>query len=110
MRVLRLLSRKFTEATLLALLLLVGSVANGDAAEQLQQGKNIIVLDVENMTWVGCIVAVRNSLKKVEGVIKIEVDIDEKTATVIVASKEVDTSLLVAATTSIGFPSFVREP
>ena len=49
MRVLRLLSRKFTEATLLALLL-VGSVANGDAAEQLQQGKNIIVLDGENMT------------------------------------------------------------
>lgn len=52
----------------------------------------------------------RNSLKKVEGVIKIEVDIDEKTATVIVASKEVDTSLLVAATTNIGFPSVVREP
>jgi copper chaperone CopZ len=88
----------------------VGSVANGDAAEQLQQGENIIVLDVENMTWVGCIVAVRNSLNKVEGVIKIEVDIDEKTATVIVASKEVDTSLLVAATTNIGFPSVVRQP
>ena len=52
----------------------------------------------------------RNSLKKVEGVRKIEVDIDEKTATVIVASKEVDTSLLVAATTNIGFPSVVREP
>lgn len=52
MRVLRIISRKLTEATLLALLLLllVGSVANGDAAEQLQQGENIIVLDVENMT------------------------------------------------------------
>lgn len=52
----------------------------------------------------------RNSLKKVGGVRKIEVDIDEKTATVIVASKEVDISLLVAATTNIGFPSVVREP
>ena len=52
----------------------------------------------------------RNSLKKVEGVRKIEVDMDEKTATVIVASKEVDKSLLVAATTNIGFPSVVREP
>ena len=52
----------------------------------------------------------RNSLKKVEGVKKIEVDLDDKTATVIVASKEVDTSLLVAATTNIGFPSVVREP
>ncbi len=50
MRVLRIISRKLTEATLLALLLLVGSVANGDAAEQLQQGEDVIVLDVENMT------------------------------------------------------------
>ena len=52
----------------------------------------------------------RNSLRKVEGVRKIEVDLDEKTATVIVASKEVEASLLVAATTNIGFPSVVREP
>jgi len=53
---------------------------------------------------------VRNSLKKVEGVKKIEVDLDDKTATVIVVSRDVDTSLLVTATTNIGFPSVVREP
>jgi len=53
---------------------------------------------------------VRNSLKKVEGVKNIEVDLDGKTATVVVASKEVDISLLIAATTNIGFPSVVREP
>ena len=52
----------------------------------------------------------RNSLKKVEGVRNIEVDLDAQTATVIVMNKEVDTSLLVAATTNIGFPSIVREP
>ena len=52
----------------------------------------------------------RNSLKKVEGVRNIEVDLDDETATVIVMSKEVDTALLVAATTNIGFPSVVREP
>jgi hypothetical protein len=50
MRILRLVSRRLTEVTLLALLLLLGSVANGDAAEQLQQGEDVIVLDVENMT------------------------------------------------------------
>jgi len=53
---------------------------------------------------------VRNSLKKIEGVRKIEVDLDDKTATVIIASKEVDTLQLVAATTNIGFPSAVRNP
>jgi hypothetical protein len=50
MSVLRLLTRKVTEATLLALLLLLGSVASANAAEQQQQGENVIVLDVENMT------------------------------------------------------------
>ena len=50
MRVLSLLGRKVTQATLLALLLLLGSVANGDAKEQLQQGEEFIVLNVENMT------------------------------------------------------------
>jgi|TARA_B110000971_G_scaffold85372_1_gene87604 copper chaperone CopZ len=53
---------------------------------------------------------VRNSLKKVEGVKNIEVDLDARIATVVVASKEFDTSLLIAATTNIGFPSAVREP
>ena len=50
MRVLKVLTRKTTEATLLALLLLLGSVANADTAESLQQGEDVIVLDVENMT------------------------------------------------------------
>ncbi|PCI78939.1 MAG: hypothetical protein COB20_05880 [SAR86 cluster bacterium] len=52
----------------------------------------------------------RNSLKKVEGVRAVEVDLDEKTATVVFVSNKVDTSMLVAATTNIGFPSVVRMP
>lgn len=50
MRVFGLLTRKITEVTLLALLLPLGSIANGDAVEQLQQGEDVIVLDVDNMT------------------------------------------------------------
>ena len=50
MRTLRLLTRKATEATLLTLLLLLGSVANADTTESLQQGEAVVVLDVENMT------------------------------------------------------------
>ena len=38
------------EATLLALLLLLGSVASADIADTLQQGEAVVVLDVENMT------------------------------------------------------------
>lgn len=50
MRILGLLARKATEATLLALLLVFCGVANADTAEVLQQGEDVIVLDVENMT------------------------------------------------------------
>jgi len=50
MRVVKLVTRKTTEATLLALLLLLGSVANADMSNTLQQGEEIVVLDVENMT------------------------------------------------------------
>jgi len=53
---------------------------------------------------------VRNSLQKVQGVRKVEVDLDDETATVIFISEEIDKSLLVAATTNIGFPSVVRKP
>jgi mercuric ion binding protein len=110
MRVLKVLARKATEAPLLAVVLLTSSIVGADMTDGLQQGEEIVVLNVENMTWLGCVVAVRNSLKKVEGVKNIEVDLDARIATVVVASKEFDTSLLIAATTNIGFPSAVREP
>ena len=50
MRVLRLLTRRATEATLLTLLLLLGGFASADTADSLQQGEEVVVLDVENMT------------------------------------------------------------
>jgi len=50
MGVLKLLTRETMEVTLLTLLLLVGSGANADTPESLQQGEEVVVLDVENMT------------------------------------------------------------
>ncbi|MFT7472357.1 MAG: hypothetical protein ACI8XU_002255 [Kiritimatiellia bacterium] len=50
MRVLGLLTRRATETTLLAVLLLLGSVASADIADTLQQGEEVVVLNVENMT------------------------------------------------------------
>ena len=50
MRLLKLLTQKTVEAILLVLLLLAGSVINAEKAGSLQQGEDVIVLDVENMT------------------------------------------------------------
>jgi len=102
--------RNTIEMTFIAVLFLLSNIANADMADTLQRGEETVVLDVQNMTWVGCVVAVRNSLQKVQGVRKVEVDLDDETATVIFFSEEIDKSLLVAATTNIGFPSVVRKP
>ena len=110
MKYFRSFARNTIEMTFIAMLFVLSNIANADMADTLQQGEEAVVLDVQNMTWVGCVVAVRNSLQKVQGVRKVEVDLDEETATVIFFSEEIDKSLLVAATTNIGFPSVVRKP
>lgn len=50
MQIRKTLIRNTTQAAMLVLLLVLGSVANADATEQLQQGEELVVLDVENMT------------------------------------------------------------
>ena len=110
MKYFRSFARNTIEMTFIAVLFLLSNIANADMADTLQRGEETVVLDVQNMTWVGCVVAVRNSLQKVQGVRKVEVDLDDETATVIFISEEIDKSLLVAATTNIGFPSVVRKP
>ena len=48
------------------------------------------------------------SLKTLEGVSEVEVDLDEKTAVVIYETAKVDIAKLTKATTDVGFPSSVR--
>lgn len=50
MRLLKLLTQKTVEMTLLVFLLLAGGVINAEKAGMLQQSEDVIVLDVENMT------------------------------------------------------------
>ena len=53
-------------------------------------------------------VAVRNSLRALEGVSQVEVDLDEKLATVTYATAVVETAAMIAATTNVGFPSSIK--
>lgn len=52
----------------------------------------------------------RNSLRALEGVRYVEVDLDEKMATVVYATAAVKTSAMIEATTNVGFPSSVKQP
>ena len=75
---------------------------------QLQPGEGRVILTVENMTWAACVVAVRNSLRKLEGVKYVEVDYDAGEAIVIYYRAVVSTRAMIKATTKIGFPSKVK--
>jgi mercuric ion binding protein len=51
---------------------------------------------------------VRNSLKALDGIKEIEVDLDEQIAIVIYETTKVEVSKMTQATTNIGFPSKVK--
>ena len=104
----KLLISKAIKISSFAFLLLVWGFAYGDAPQELKQGQDRIVLNVENMTWPGCVVAVRNSLRALKGVSQVQVDLDEKLATVIYETAMVETTAMIAATTNIGFPSSIK--
>jgi mercuric ion binding protein len=53
---------------------------------------------------------VRNSLRALEGIRQVEVDLDEKQAAVIYETAKVKTSSMIEATTNIGFPSSINSP
>lgn len=95
-------------AILFSVLLATGSFSYGDVTREPVAGEEVITLAVENMTWAGCVVAVRNSLTSLEGVSEVEVDLDEKTAVVIYETAKVDIAKLTKATTDVGFPSKVK--
>ncbi len=50
----------------------------------------------------------RNSLRALKGVSQVQVDLDEKLATVIYETAMVETTAMIAATTNIGFPSSIK--
>ena len=51
----------------------------------------------------------RNSLRALEGVRHVEVDLEDKQATVIYTTAVIKTSTMTEATTNIGFPSSVKK-
>lgn len=51
----------------------------------------------------------RNSLKALEGIREVEVDLDDEIAIVIYETAKLEVSKMTEATTNIGFPSSVKK-
>ena len=67
------------------------------------------VLDVQNMTCGMCPLTVKAALKKVSGVTDAKINFDNKTATVTFDADQLNSAVLVKATTDAGFPSTARK-
>jgi copper chaperone CopZ len=67
-----------------------------------------VVLDIENMTCPSCTLTVSSSLTRLDGVREARVTLTPPTAVVIFDKARISAKELVAATTSVGYPSTVR--
>lgn len=68
-----------------------------------------VTLDVQNMTCPVCPITVKKSLEKVSGVSDVQVDLDQKTATVIYDPDMAQPEALTEATANAGYPSSVQK-
>jgi mercuric ion binding protein len=64
-----------------------------------------VTLKVDNMTCATCPPTVKKSLQRVQGVTKVEVDLDKEIAVVTFDDAKADIQALTKATTNAGYPS-----
>lgn len=82
--------------------LAVAALAFGGPALAAEQ---IVTLSVPGMSCVSCPAIVKGSLQEVEGVTKIEVSLEQKTAVVTFDDAKTSIEDLINATTNAGYPS-----
>lgn len=68
-----------------------------------------VTLAVPGMTCASCPITVKRALNKVEGVTKIEVSYEKKEAVVTFDDAKASVKALTDATTSVGYPSSVKQ-
>lgn len=68
-----------------------------------------VTLDVQNMTCPVCPITVKKSLEKVSGVSDVQVDFNQKTATVIYDPDKAQPEAFAEATSNAGYPSTVQK-
>jgi len=74
-----------------------------------QAGELTTVLDVENMTCALCPITVSKTLKSVDGVASVDVDMDAKTATVVYDDAIAELTEIAEASTLAGYPATPRK-
>lgn len=93
--------------SLLLLATLWMPVAYAETTEALPGQQQTVTLKLEHMTCSMCTVTIKKALQKIEGVQKVAVDYDAKTAVVTFDSHKTNSAALIKATTDAGYPGFL---
>ncbi|MEE9395785.1 MAG: cation transporter [Methylococcales bacterium] len=97
----------------LALSLSVSIIAvetiQAEAPVQTQNSRQLVTLDVHNMTCAVCPITIKKALQSVDGVQKALVELDTKTASVTFDPRKTNPEALIKATTHAGFPATIRQ-
>ncbi len=78
--------------------------ANAETTLEQPNQQQTVILKLENMTCSMCTVTIKKAFQKVEGVQKVAVDYDAKTAEVTFDSHNTNSAALIKATTDAGYP------
>ena len=68
-----------------------------------------VSLSVPGMTCAACPITVKKALNKVDGVVKTEVDLEKKEATVTYDDAKTSVTVLLDATKNAGYPSSLKK-
>lgn len=83
--------------------------SNAKPQIQSQNSSQSVTLDMQNMTCAMCKITIKKALQGVDGVQKVNVDYDSKTAAVSFDPQKTNTEALIKATTNAGYPGTVRQ-
>jgi periplasmic mercuric ion binding protein len=86
-------------------IILAGMAASGGA----QAAERTVILAVQNMTCAACPYIVQKSMSTVDGVKKVDVSFDDKTATVIFDDAKTTVDAIAAASGNAGYPAALKE-
>lgn len=89
--------------TLIATLVLASNITAASSIEE------TVTFDVDKMTCATCPIVVRKAMLRVDGVIEVSVDLENKTAVVTFDAELTSPVEIGSASTEVGFPASVRE-
>lgn len=92
----------------MSLIVLFVPILHAGIAVEHQNATQVVTLDIHNMTCPLCRFTIKKALQNVEGVQRVTIDFDSKTAEVGFDPRQTDLQALIKASSDAGYPATAR--